>query len=383
MLPSSPSGCAGHAASNRSAAVASRTSSASLRARAGPWSATPATPRIPITAQGISDAFRSAERCAGALDASVHRRRSFETRFEYQRRATSRLPIYEFTTQLATLEPPPPELRAARRHARHRTRWTRSSASPPARSRRSTSSTPDTWPHRRVRGLILESGARGAWRSRPSRGRREGVVDEHAAEPAPGLEVLGDQSGGACTSGCFDDEGVPEREAVFGSTRTPSESRRVRTRRSISSRMVGPRRRPACGVVEGPVLVARAGVEGAGVAAAHGDHHVGGPDDLVGPALGDSPAMSMPTSAMASTAAGLISGPGSEPPDQATARSPARRLNQPRAICDRPALWTHGNRTVGRPPSALWPASAAPLDGDVRRWSRVEERMSPKARRRR
>src|SRR5262245_23517099 len=58
--------------------------------------------------------------------------------------------------------------------------------------------------------------------------------------------------------------------------------------------------------------------------------------------------MSMPTSAIASTAAGLTSLAGSDPPDQATARPPARWLNQPSAICDRPALWTQRNRTRGR-----------------------------------
>ena len=43
----------------------------------------------------------------------------------------------------------------------------------------------------------------------------------------------------------------------------------------------------AGGVVELPVLVALAGVEGAGVAAAHGDDDIGGTDDLVGPGLGE------------------------------------------------------------------------------------------------
>ena len=66
----------------------------------------------PITAQGISDAFRSAELCATALDDVFAGRRSFaEAMTDYQRhRDTESLPIYEFTTQLATLEPPPPEM---------------------------------------------------------------------------------------------------------------------------------------------------------------------------------------------------------------------------------------------------------------------------------
>jgi hypothetical protein len=43
----------------------------------------------------------------------------------------------------------------------------------------------------------------------------------------------------------------------------------------------------AGGVVEDPVEVALAGEDGAGVAAAHGDHDVGGADDLVGPGFGE------------------------------------------------------------------------------------------------
>jgi len=66
----------------------------------------------PITAQGMSDAFVDSERCAAALDAALTGARSFdEAMDEYQReRDEHALPIYEFTTQLATLEPPPPEM---------------------------------------------------------------------------------------------------------------------------------------------------------------------------------------------------------------------------------------------------------------------------------
>jgi 2-polyprenyl-6-methoxyphenol hydroxylase-like FAD-dependent oxidoreductase len=65
----------------------------------------------PITAQGILDAFRDAERCAGALDATFRGSRSFdEAMAGYQRgRDEQVLPMYELTCQLATLEPPPPE----------------------------------------------------------------------------------------------------------------------------------------------------------------------------------------------------------------------------------------------------------------------------------
>ena len=66
-----------------------------------------------ITAQGIVDAFREAERCALALD-QVFTGRSFdEAMAEYQRgRDQHVLPMYELTCQLATLEPPPPEMQS-------------------------------------------------------------------------------------------------------------------------------------------------------------------------------------------------------------------------------------------------------------------------------
>jgi 2-polyprenyl-6-methoxyphenol hydroxylase-like FAD-dependent oxidoreductase len=66
----------------------------------------------PITAQGISDAFRDAESCATALDEFFSKGRAFDAAMsEYQRsRDAHALPIYEFTCQLATLEPPPPQM---------------------------------------------------------------------------------------------------------------------------------------------------------------------------------------------------------------------------------------------------------------------------------
>lgn len=66
----------------------------------------------PITAQGISDAFHDAELCTTALDETFAGARSFaDAMSAYQRtRDTHALPIYEFTTQLATLEAPPPEM---------------------------------------------------------------------------------------------------------------------------------------------------------------------------------------------------------------------------------------------------------------------------------
>jgi 2-polyprenyl-6-methoxyphenol hydroxylase-like FAD-dependent oxidoreductase len=64
-----------------------------------------------ITAQGIMDAFRDAELCATALDASFSGTRSFEAAMdEYHRTRDAQVKaMYEFTCQLATLEPLPPE----------------------------------------------------------------------------------------------------------------------------------------------------------------------------------------------------------------------------------------------------------------------------------
>jgi 2-polyprenyl-6-methoxyphenol hydroxylase-like FAD-dependent oxidoreductase len=66
----------------------------------------------PITAQGISDAFRDAELVASALDAVSSGARSFDDAMAaYQAtRDAAVLPTYEFTCQLATMEPPPPEM---------------------------------------------------------------------------------------------------------------------------------------------------------------------------------------------------------------------------------------------------------------------------------
>ena len=66
----------------------------------------------PITAQGIVDAFHDAERCAAALDETLRDARSFdEAMADYQHARDQRVtPMYEFTCQLATLEPPPVEM---------------------------------------------------------------------------------------------------------------------------------------------------------------------------------------------------------------------------------------------------------------------------------
>ena len=66
----------------------------------------------PITAQGITDAFGDVERCTNALVEVFERGASFEDAMsEWQRtRDVHATPIYEFTTNLATLDPPPPEM---------------------------------------------------------------------------------------------------------------------------------------------------------------------------------------------------------------------------------------------------------------------------------
>jgi len=65
--------------------------------------------RDPVTAQGISDAFRDSERCVAALDAAFSGVRLFDEAMNaYQRdRDEQVISMYEFTCQLATLEPPP------------------------------------------------------------------------------------------------------------------------------------------------------------------------------------------------------------------------------------------------------------------------------------
>ncbi|MEJ3744535.1 NAD(P)/FAD-dependent oxidoreductase [Actinomycetes bacterium KLBMP 9797] len=65
-----------------------------------------------ITAMGIQDAFRDAELCAAALDDSLSGRRPYEVAMSGYQSARDRqvLPMYEFTCELAALEPPPPDL---------------------------------------------------------------------------------------------------------------------------------------------------------------------------------------------------------------------------------------------------------------------------------
>jgi flavin-dependent dehydrogenase len=65
----------------------------------------------PITAQGISDAFRGAECLAEALDAGFSGREPLENALgRYAQINEESLAMYELTCQLATLEPPPPAM---------------------------------------------------------------------------------------------------------------------------------------------------------------------------------------------------------------------------------------------------------------------------------
>ena len=70
--------------------------------------------RDPITAQGISDAFIEAEMLVEALSLGLSDSGALEDRLAAHETArTERVrPMYEFTTQLATLESPPPEMQA-------------------------------------------------------------------------------------------------------------------------------------------------------------------------------------------------------------------------------------------------------------------------------
>jgi 2-polyprenyl-6-methoxyphenol hydroxylase-like FAD-dependent oxidoreductase len=65
-----------------------------------------------ITAQGIQDAFLDAELCANALHGAFSGASEFNIAMgEYQAARDQRVAgIYEFTAQLASQEPPPPEL---------------------------------------------------------------------------------------------------------------------------------------------------------------------------------------------------------------------------------------------------------------------------------
>jgi flavin-dependent dehydrogenase len=80
----------------------------------------------PITAQGISDAFRDAELLAEAIDEGLSGCRTLgHALADYERRRNeASLPLFEMTCQFATLQPPSPEqqqLFAALRHDQEQT----------------------------------------------------------------------------------------------------------------------------------------------------------------------------------------------------------------------------------------------------------------------
>ena len=66
----------------------------------------------PITAFGITDAFRDAEALASALDDAFAERRPYDDAMAayHQARDDEALPIYELTCEFAKLEPPPPPM---------------------------------------------------------------------------------------------------------------------------------------------------------------------------------------------------------------------------------------------------------------------------------
>jgi 2-polyprenyl-6-methoxyphenol hydroxylase-like FAD-dependent oxidoreductase len=68
----------------------------------------------PITAQGITDAFHDAERTADALDRALTGAEPFQAAMQRCQRDRDEhaRPMYDFTCQLASMEPPPPEFQA-------------------------------------------------------------------------------------------------------------------------------------------------------------------------------------------------------------------------------------------------------------------------------
>ena len=67
-----------------------------------------------ITGQGIMDAFHDAELCTAAIDQALSGGEAFSAAMDrYRRSRDARVKsMYEFTCQLATLDPPPPEMQA-------------------------------------------------------------------------------------------------------------------------------------------------------------------------------------------------------------------------------------------------------------------------------
>jgi hypothetical protein len=91
--------------------TAARTISASRLVRGGRWLETPATTRTSSPPRGSPTPFRDAELCVTAVDEWLAGDLSFDVGMKQYRFARDDhvLRMYELTTQLATLEPPPPE----------------------------------------------------------------------------------------------------------------------------------------------------------------------------------------------------------------------------------------------------------------------------------
>jgi flavin-dependent dehydrogenase len=66
----------------------------------------------PVTAQGITDAFHDAERCTEAIDQWLRGGAAYDDVMAawHEERDAKAMPMYEFTAQMATFEPPPPEM---------------------------------------------------------------------------------------------------------------------------------------------------------------------------------------------------------------------------------------------------------------------------------
>src|SRR5688500_10292028 len=77
--------------------------------------------RDPITAQGISDAFIDAEALVEALSTGLSGNGVFDDRLAAHESARNERvrPMYEFTTHLAALEPPQPDMQALFGALRH------------------------------------------------------------------------------------------------------------------------------------------------------------------------------------------------------------------------------------------------------------------------
>ncbi len=100
-------------------------------------------------------------------------------------------------------------------------------------------------------------------------------------------------------------------------------------------------------VVQLPVEVALAGKHLAGVPQPIVTHTSDSLTASVVRILGTSADMSMPTSRIASTAAGFTAEAGAEPAERTSIRSSATWRSHAAAIWDRPALCMHANRTEG------------------------------------